>query len=178
VVYAFGAGADEQIITISRDPNLDPPVSATMMGPDGEEGRFLTIGDRTIICGPPGEDCIEFPGESGLNMGDALLGPVLSGFLLNEDLTSNPGFTVEEGSATIGGRSGLCFTFTPTALVTGPDVDFIRQCVDAELGFILLIEALEAGGTEAETIMELLEFGLPVPTDFEPTGPLTAMPTG
>jgi len=177
-VYRFGEGDDEQIIAISRDPNLDPPASATLIGPGGEEARFLTIGGRTIICGPPGEECIEFPPEMGMDMGQALLGPVLSGFLLNADLESNPGFTVEEGAATIGGRRGLCFTYTPTALAAGADVAFMRQCVDAELGFILLIETLEAGGAAVETIIELLEFGLPTPADFEPSGPLTTMPGG
>jgi len=177
-VYRFGEGDDEQIIAISRDPNLDPPASATLIGPGGEEARFLTIGDRTIICGPPGEDCIEFPPELGMDMGQALLGPVLSGFLLNADIESTPGFTVEEDAATIGGRRGLCFTYTPTALAAGADVAFMRQCVDAELGFILLIETLEAGGSAVETIIELLEFGLPTPADFEPSGPLTTMPGG
>ena len=177
-IYRFGEGADSQIVTISQDPGFDPPVSATLIGPDGDEGRFLTIGERTIVCGPPGDECIEFPAGMGMDMGQALLGPVLSGFLLNDNLGSNPGFTVEEGTATIGGRSGLCFTFTPTALGNGVDVEFVRQCVDAELGFILLIETLQPGGGGVETILTLLEFGLPMPSDFEPSGPLTTMPGG
>ncbi|MCJ7725143.1 MAG: hypothetical protein MUP76_01955 [Acidimicrobiia bacterium] len=177
-VYRFGQGDDEQIITISQDPNLDPPVSVTLIGPDGDEGRFLTIGDRTLICGPPGDECIEFPAGMGMDMGQALLGPVLSGFLLTENLESTPGFTVEEGTATIAGRSGLCFTFTPSAFATGADVAFIRQCVDSQLGFILLIESMEDGAAGVETLMELLEFGLPTPADFQPSGPVTTMPGG
>ena len=40
------------------------------------------------------------------------------------------------------------------------------------------IETLEAGGAAVETMIELLEFGLPTPADFEPSGPLTTMPGG
>jgi hypothetical protein len=98
--------------------------------------------------------------------------------LLDQDIQSTPGFNVEQGQATIGGRAGLCFTFSPTALVTGADVEYIRQCIDAELGMVLLYEYVEAGGATAETIMELLEFGMPTPADFEPSGPVTTMPGG
>ncbi len=177
-VYRFGEGDDEQIITISRDPNLDPPASATLIGENGADGRFLTLGDRTLICGPPGEDCLEFPSEMGMDMGAALLGPLLSSVLLTEDIASTPGFTVEQNQATIGGRAGLCFTFSPTALVTGADVEYVRQCVDAELGFILLYEYVETGGAAAQTIMELIEFSDPAPADFEASGPVTTMPGG
>lgn len=177
-VYRFGEGAEEQIITISQDPNLDPPASVTLIGPDGDEGRFLNVGDRTIICGPPGDECIEFPSGMGMDMGQALLGPVLSGFLLNENLASNPGFTVEEGTATIAGRTGLCFTFAPSALAAGADVAFVRQCVDSQLGFILLIESQDEGSEFVEKLMELLDFGSPTPADFQPSGPVTTMPSG
>ena len=111
-------------------------------------------------------------------MGQALLGPMLSGLLLAEDLPSNPGYTVEEGTQTIAGRSGYCFTFSPTALATGADVEFVRQCIDAEFGFILIFEAAEAGQATAETIMELLDWGQPRPEDFEVSGPVTTMPGG
>jgi hypothetical protein len=177
-VYRFGAGADEQIITLVQDPSQDPPVSATLIGQDGEEGRFLTIGDQSLMCGPPGEDCIEFPGDTGMNMGQALFGPMLTSLLTLENVESTPGFTVEQNPTTVAGRTGVCFTFSPTALAVGADIEFIRQCIDSELGFILLFEGLETGGDAVETIMELLEFGLPQPGDFEPTGPVTTMPGG
>jgi hypothetical protein len=177
-VYMFGEGGNQTQITISQDPNLDPPVSATLMGPDGEEGRFLTIGDRSIVCGPLGEECIEFPPGMGMDMGQALLGPLLTGFLSNSQLTTTPGFSVEQETATIGGRSGICFTFTANAFVQDADVEFVRQCIDDEFGFVLLVEYLETGDASVETVMELLEFGIPTPTDFEPSGPLTTMPTG
>ena len=173
-VYRFGDGADEEILTIAQDPTRNPPVSSTLIGPGGENGMFLTIGDVTIVCGPPGDQCIEIPG--GGDMGQALLGPMMSGFLLTEGITSTPGFEVEQDTRTIAGRTGLCFTFRPQAFAAGADVEMISQCIDAELGFILKIETLAAGGATVENIMELLEFGQPTPADFEPHGPVTTMP--
>ena len=174
LVYRFGEGAEEEIITIAQDPTRNPPISSTLIGPGGEDGMFLTIGDTTIICGPPGDECIEMPG--GGDIGQAMLGPMMSGLLLADDITSNPGFNVEQDRQTIAGRTGLCFTFSPQAFAADADVEFISQCIDAELGFTLKIEALAAGGSAVENIMELLEFGQPTPADFEPHGPLTAIP--
>ena len=176
--YVFGDGDDAQMITIAQDPTANPPVYATLMGPMGEEGRFITIGDRSLVCGPPGEDCMEFPEDMGMDMGQAMLGPLLASVLTLTDIESTPGFSVEEGAATIAGRSALCFTFTPTMLATGADVAFVRQCVDAELGFILLFEGLETGGESVERIMELLAWDRPTPAVFEPTGPGVTMPGG
>lgn len=174
LVYRFGEGADEQIITIAQDPTQNPPVSSTLIGPGGEDGMFLTIGDMTIICGAPGDECIEMPGAG--DIGQAMLGPMMSGFLMAEGITSIPGFNVEQDRQVIGGRTGLCFTFSPQAFVADADVEFISQCIDAELGFTLKMEALAAGGSEVENIMELLEFGQPTPADFEPHGPITVIP--
>ena len=176
--YAFGDGDDAQMVTIAQDPTQDPPVYATLIGPAGDEGRFLTLGDRSLVCGAPGEDCLEFPAEMGMNMGQAMLGPLLTGVLALEDVESTPGFTVEEGATTIAGRSARCFTFSPTMLATGADVVFVRQCVDAELGFVLLFEGLEAGGESVERILELLAWDRPNPSFFEPSGPVTTMPGG
>lgn len=174
LVYRFGEGADEEIITIAQDPTRNPPVSSTLIGPGGEDGMFLTIGDTTIICGPPGEECIEMPG--GIDMGQAMLGPMMSGLLLTGDITSTPGFNVQQDRQTIAGRTGLCFTFSPQAFVADADVESVSQCIDAELGFTLKIETLAAGGSTVENVMELLEFGQPTPADFEPHGPVTAIP--
>ncbi len=174
LVYRFGEGADEEIITIAQDPTRNPPVSSTLIGPGGEDGMFLTIGDTAIICGPPGEECIEMPG--GGDIGQAMLGPMMSGFLLTEGITSIPGFNVEQEHQTIGGRTGLCFTFSPLAYDADADVEFMSQCIDAELGFTLKIETLAAGGSVVENIMELLEFEQPTPADFEPHGPITTIP--
>jgi len=175
IVYRFGEGADEQIITIAQDPTRTPPVSSTLMGPGGEEGMFLTIGDTTIICGPPGEECIEMPG--GGDIGQAMLGPMMSGFLLTEGIISVSGFNVEQDRQTIGGRTGLCFTFSPQARDADAEVELMSQCIDADLGFTLKMETLAAAGDGVENILELLEFGQPTPADFEPHGPVTTMPT-
>lgn len=186
VTYLFGEGADAQTVTLSQDPTQSPPVTAMIMyeGPEPEspeEARLLTIGDRTLICGPPGagNTCIETPPTpgGGSSIAEGLLGPLVSGFLLATGLTDTPGFSVDQGSATIAGREGICFTYAPTAYVEA-DVVFVRQCVDSQMGFTLLIEAKDADGDTVERIMELIDFGQPQPGDFEPTGEVMTMPEG
>lgn len=103
-----------------------------------------------------------------------MLGPFAGGLFLAADLAEIPGADVTESTETIAGRTGLCFTFTPPA-GAGFDTETVRQCIDSELGFTLLIQAQETGG-DLETVMELLEFGDPLPDDFTPTGPVTSSP--
>lgn len=180
--YLFGEGDDAQVVVVSQDPSQDPPVSAFIIleGPDPdapEEGRILTIGGDTVFCGPPGADnvCLGMPGDdpSATPFG-AMLGP-LFGFLFAAEYESLPGFEVDRGSTTVAGRSGLCFTVTPQAIVQA-DVEFLRQCIDAELGFTLLLEGKDAGGETVERYMELIEFAMPQPADFEPTGEMMTLP--
>jgi len=104
------------------------------------------------------------------------MGPALFGLMMAEGMTGDLGFAVEQGSQTVANRQGVCFTFRPSALLADEDVDLIRQCIDAEFGFILIMEVREAGETEVETVMELVEFGRPRPEDFEPSGPVMTMP--
>jgi hypothetical protein len=186
VTYLFGEDADAQTVTLSQDPERTPPVSAMIMyeGPQPEspeESRVLTIGDQTLICGPPGpgNTCIETPPTpgGGPSIAEGLLGPLVSGFLLATGITEAPGFSMDQSGITIAGRSGVCFTYTPAAFLEA-DVEFVRQCVDADIGFTLLIEAKDADGDTVERIMELIDFGQPQPGDFEPTGEVVSMPTG
>ena len=180
--YLFGQADDEQVIVLSQDPNREPPVSAILIlegttADSPEEGRILTIGTNTVFCGPPGPDniCFGTPGgDVSATPGGALLGP-LFGFLFTTTYTDLPGFTVEEEGATIAGRSGRCFTVRPQAF-TGADVEYVRQCVDSELGFSLLIETKDADGETVERVMELIAFGPPQPSDFEPTGQMMEVP--
>jgi hypothetical protein len=59
---------------------------------------------------------------------------------------------------------------------TGADTEFVRQCIDSELGFTLLMETKDAGGATVERVMELIDFGQPLPSDFQPTGQMMDVP--
>jgi hypothetical protein len=178
VTYRMDEGPDEMILTISKDPNREPPVSALIFGPDGEEGRFISIGDVSMIC--EGNECFEIPG--GDEMAEMYLGPAMSLFAYTGAVAGTPGFTVEEGDEMVGGRFGPCFVYRRDVygldVQSDDDVEAIRQCIDAEYGFILLLQTLEAGTNEPRTVVELLDFGLPQAEDFEPTGTLVTLPTG
>ena len=184
VTYLFGADVDAQTVTLSQDPTRTPPVSAMILyeGPEPgspEEARVLTIGNRTLICGPPGpgNTCIETPPTPGPGIAEGILGPLVSGFLLQTGLTEAPGFSVDESGISIAGRDGVCFTYAPAAFLEA-DVEFVRQCVDSDIGFTLLIETKNADGDTVERVMELIDFGQPQPGDFEPTGEVMSMPEG
>lgn len=166
----------DQEITFSQDPTQDPPVSAVLY--DG--GKMITAGESYIVCSGEGDDamCFTVPGTEGTDMATAFLGPFASLALsLQEGMTGTPGYEVETEQATIAGRNGVCFTYAPDAgLAAG--YEYIRSCVDSELGFTLLVQVQESGASEVETVMELVSFGDPEPGDFEPTGPVTEVPEG
>lgn len=174
-VYRFDEPPGGQIVTLSQDPSRSQ--SATLLGPDGTEGKIITTGDLTIVCSPAGEaaQCFEAPAGAGLDATGGLFSPLIAGFLLTEGITEAPGFSVEQQGATIAGRSGVCFTYTPRPFIEA-DLEFVRQCIDAELGFTLLIQGRDSGSDTVQTFMELVEFGQPRPGDFEPTGPVTELP--
>ena len=117
------------------------------------------------------------PNEGGEDFIGAMMSPWAMWALTAEDLANTPGFSMETDPVTIAGRSGVCFTFRPDAsLASG--TDFVRQCVDNELGFTLLLEVKETGAAASELVMELTAVGQPEPDDFEPTGPVMPLPTG
>ena len=167
---------DAREITFSQDPTQDPPVSAVLY----EGGKMITAGESYIVCSGEGEGamCFTVPGTEGMDMATAFLGPFASLALsLQEGMTGTPGYEVETEEATIAGRSGVCFTYAPDAgLAAG--YEYIRSCVDAELGFTLLVQVQESAASEVKTVMELVSFGDPEPGDFEPTGPVTEVPEG
>jgi len=163
-------------ITFSQDPTQDPPLSAALY----EGGKMITAGESSIVCSGEGEGavCFSMPNDEGVDMAAAFLGP-FAGFALSlqQGLTDTPGYEVETEQVEIAGRSGVCFTVAPDASL-GAGYEYIRSCVDAELGFTLLVQTKQTGSSEAETVMELLSFGDPEPGDFEPTGPVTEVPEG
>ncbi|MBN2113681.1 MAG: hypothetical protein JW785_06090 [Acidimicrobiia bacterium] len=168
--YLTGDGGTEAEITFSQDPTANPPVSAMI----SEDGKAIFLEDRMIFCSAG--QCFEMPGEGGLDFIGAMFSPYALLALADEDLVGTPGFELESAPINIAGRTGTCFTFRPTAMM-GTQTEYVRQCVDSELGFTLLLEAKETDGP-VERVMELLAVGDPRPDDFEPTGPVTPMPTG
>lgn len=168
-------GDDQEEMTFSQDPTQDPPVSAVLF----EGGRFITSGDTVIICSGEGEgsQCFEMPATEGVDMATAMLGPFATLAWSLQSSADTPGYEVEAEQVTIAGRSGVCFTYRPDA-ITGGETEFVRQCIDSELGFALLLEVKETGADEVERVMELVAAGDPAPDDFEPTGPVMPLPEG
>jgi hypothetical protein len=168
-------GDDQEEMTFSQDPTQDPPVSAVLF----EGGKFITLGDSTIICSGEGagSQCFEMPAGEGVDMATAMLGPFASLACSLQGATDTPGYEVETEQVTIADRSGVCFTYRPDA-ITGSETEFVRQCIDSELGFALLLEVKETGADEVERVMELVAAGDPEPGDFEPTGPVIPLPEG
>lgn len=174
--YRVGATGEEFELILSQRPTAEPPVSATII--EAQDTRIITFEDRTIFCSA-GTGCIELAtggGEDapGLDVVRGAFGPLLASVVTADDVQSNPGIEFTTDFDEIAGRRGLCFSFDvppdPTA-----DVQSIRQCIDAELGFVLLMETTNLAGVE-QRVMELLEFGEPRDEDFEPTGPVTTLP--
>ncbi|HSQ37451.1 MAG TPA: hypothetical protein VLS92_06125, partial [Acidimicrobiia bacterium] len=164
-----------QEMTFSQDPTQDPPVSAVFF----EGGKFITAGDSMIVCSGEGEgsQCFEMPAGEGVDMATAMLGPFASLAWSLQGATDTPGYEVETEQVTFAGRSGVCFAYRPDA-ITGGEMEFVRQCIDSELGFALLLEVKETGADEVERVMELVAAGDPAPDDFEPTGPVMPLPEG
>ena len=177
LTYEVGIGGDAQTIILSQDPTADPPVEAIELPDEG--ARIITSSDGMIICDPSG-GCFQAPGSMGDLGGQGLtagfLGPALGGYLGLAGSADTPAMDVETEQTTVAGRDGICYTFEPNQQLTPEsDVERVRQCVDAELGFTLLIESQETGG-EMENVMTLLEFEEPSPEDFEPTGEVQSVP--
>lgn len=174
--YLMDEGADQTTLTISQDPTADPPVSAYLSEQD--DFHIIFGGDTMTICDAGQQQCFAIPTEGGdpSLFAGAFLSPFLASFLAFSTTGSTPGFDVDSEPVEVAGRSGVCFTVTPSAAV-GADFDEVRQCVDDETGAMLLFEIKEAGG-EFERVLELVELGDPQPSDFEPPYPLVDFPTG
>jgi len=168
--YLFGEGDSQQTVILSQDPTADPPVSAVLL----ESGRIITTPDQTIFCDTAGTGCFAMPDTGGASVLDGLLGPVIGGFLVTAGLTEVPGASIVEMPSVIAGRDGICFQFTPPS-GAGFDTASLTQCIDSRLGFTLYVENTPTGGNP-ERLLELVEFGDPLPDDFTPTGPVAPTP--
>lgn len=168
--YLFGEGTDQTEVTLSQDPTADPPLGAVLV-PEADF-KLITIGEETIFCDTVANTCFEVAGATGPGLSAGLLGPFAGGLFMAGQLDAIPGASVTGDRVEIAGRSGICFSFRPPESA-GFDTEEVKQCIDSELGFTLLLETQESMDGEAETIMILTEFGDPLPEDFEPTGPVT-----
>ena len=172
--YLLGEGDDQTEIVVAQDPTADPPVESVTIV---EAASKIIISEGvTIFCDGSSNMCFEVPGGGGESLATGLLGPFASGvFLTSGEAGVTPGMSVSEEPITVAGRDGVCFTYeAPTDF--GSETDLVRQCIDNELGFTLLLQTSNAATDAIETVMELLEFSQPTAEDFEPTGPVTATP--
>jgi hypothetical protein len=171
--YLLGTGDNETEVVIAQDPTATPPIEAITIV---ENNSKIIISDgMTVFCDGSSNTCFEVPGGGGASLVTSLLGPFASGvFLQSGPGGVIPGVAITEEAVTVAGRSGVCFTYeAPDGY--GADITTLRQCIDDEFGFTLLMESSEGGGP-IERVMELTAFATPTAADFEPTGPVTAAP--
>jgi hypothetical protein len=171
--YLLGTGDNETELIVAQDPTATPPIEAITIV---ENNSKIIISDgMTIFCDGSSNMCFEVPGGGGSSLVSSLLGPLASGVFLEAGPNGAiPGVAITEQPVSIAGRSGICFTYeAPDGY--GADITTLRQCIDDEFGFTLLMEASEGGGP-IERVMELTAFAPPTAEDFEPTGPVTASP--
>jgi hypothetical protein len=171
--YVFSVGGEETNVVLAQDPGADPPLRAVII--PAADAKLITIGDESIFCDTQSNQCFAVPGDAGAGASAGLLGPFASGLFLAADLDAALDVERSGDLAGVAGRSGICFTFSAPAN-TGFDSGIVRQCIDTELGFTLLIQIRRDGSTESETIMELIEFGEPRDDDFMPTGEVIPAP--
>jgi len=168
--YLLGMGEDQTEIILAQDPAADPPIESIVIVEDGS--KIIISEGTTIFCDGSGAGCFEVPGGAGDSLVGGFLGPFASGVFL----TSGAGgaiaaSAVTEEPITVAGRDGVCFTYEPPA---GFDTDtsVLRQCIDNEFGFTLLLQSEGTTTDGLETELELIDFAQPTAEDFEPTGPV------
>ncbi len=172
--YLFGEGDSQTEIVLAQDPTAEPPVESITIA---EENSKIIISDGvTIFCDGSSNMCFEVPGGTGDSLATGLLGPFGGGVFLTAGRSGAvPGASVSEEPITVAGRDGVCFTYEAPAEF-GSDTNLVRQCIDGELGFTLLLQAGDTATDAVETVMELIDFSQPTAEDFEPTGPVTPAP--
>ena len=167
--YLLGEGDDQTEIVLAQDPTASPPIESIAI--EEANAKIIISEEMTIFCDGSSNMCFEVPGASGDSLATGLLGPFASGVFL----TAGPGgalagAALTEEPITVAGRDGVCFTYEAPGVEF--ETDFIRQCIDNELGFTLLLQSSDATDV-VETVMELTDFARPTAEDFEPTGPVT-----
>jgi hypothetical protein len=158
--YLLGMGEDLTEIILAQDPTADPPIESIVIVEDGS--KIIISEDVTIFC----DDSIV----------DGFLGPFGSGVFLTSGADGFvPASAIAEEPITVAGRDGVCFTYDAPAGLDS-ETSMLRQCIDREFGFTLLLQS-EGTTTEGiETELELIDFAQPTAQDFEPTGPVVAAP--
>jgi hypothetical protein len=172
--YLLGMGDDQTEIILAQDPTADPPIESIVIVEDGS--KIIISEDVTIFCDGSGGGCFEVPGGAGDSIVDGFLGPFGSGVFLTSGADGFvPASAIAEEPITVAGRDGVCFTYDAPAGLDS-ETSMLRQCIDREFGFTLLLQS-EGTTTEGiETELELIDFAQPTAQDFEPTGPVVAAP--
>lgn len=169
--YLIGEGDDREEIILAQDPTADPPIESITL--PAAETKIVISGGTTILCDDSSSMCFELPGAGGTSLTTGLLGP-FAGFL-GLGAETVPGVETSQEPITVAGRDGICFSYEPPDAL-GADTDLIRQCIDGEFGFTLLMQASAADSDDVETVMELTDFGPPTPEDFATPYPVTSSP--
>lgn len=170
--YLIGSGDSANEVILAQDPTATPPVESIVI-PETNTTVIIS-GGMTVLCDGSAGQCFEVPGSGGESLITGMLGPI-SSTLTALDASGVSAVETSQEPVTIAGRDGICFTYEPPA-ATGVTTDFIRQCIDNELGFALLMETSESDSDEIETLLELLDFAEPTAADFETPFPVTASP--
>jgi hypothetical protein len=170
--YLIGEGDDREEIIIAQDPTATPPIESITL--PAADTKIIISEGTTTLCDGSSSMCFELPGAGGESLTTGLLGP-FAGFL-SLGVENIPGVETSQEPITVAGRDGICFSYEPPDAV-GSDTDLIRQCVDGEFGFTLLMQASAADSDDIETVMELTEFVQPTPEDFAMPYPVTSSPT-
>jgi hypothetical protein len=170
--YLIGEEGDTTEIVLAQDPTANPPVESISLPEDST--KIIISEGSTIVCDASSSTCFEIPGGGGDSLATGLLGP-LSTTLLSAGPGGIASAETTQEPITVAGRDGTCFTYTPPASAEA-DTDLLRQCIDNELGFTLLMQASEVGDDTISTVMELIAFAEPTADDFTPPYPVTATP--
>jgi len=169
--YLLGTGDDQTGLILAQDPTATPPIESIVIVEDGS--KIIISDDGTIFCDGSSGGCFEIPGGAGDSLVDGFLGPFANGVFLTSDADGViPGSLVAEEPITVAGRGGICFTYEAPADFES-DISMLRQCIDSEFGFTLLLESEAFATGDIATVLELIDFAQPTAEDFEPTGLVT-----
>lgn len=171
LTYHVGEGESQTTVVVAQDPSATPPIASIGVAEAGT--RIIMSEGTTVMCDEAAGRCFELPGAEGETLTTALVGPFGS-MLIGAVPGADVGPMAEE-PITVAGRAGICLTHEPTG-DRDAQTDLVRQCVDGELGFTLLLQTSDVGTDAIDTILELVEYGDPTPDDFELTSPLAPGP--
>ncbi len=173
ITYTFGEGDERTDVVLAQDPTADPSVkSITILAVDT---KIIISEDATILCDGMSSLCFELPNAASDSLTSSFLGPAIDAVLTAAASGTFEGIEITQEAVIVAGREGVCFTITPPAGFSA-DIDLVRQCIDNELGFLLLLEARNTITGDVSVVMELINFAQPTAEDFDPTGPVTTTP--